>query len=500
MSLDRARAVADAVLYEGYLLYPYRASSGKNSSRWQWGVLGPPGAAADGLGEEPDLSSACLLRAGASGELTLRLRFLQLQTRRAEAPTPGNPRRFQPVEELRVGERTWLTWDEAVAHEVELGPCRLADLEDGRTFDVEVPGGEDVELVGLDDSTPAGRLVRGREPLAAVVRVRAEPVDSLVRLRVVVANRTDQVAVDKASAVRLSLIGTHLLLSAQGAEFVSLLEPPEDAEQAVAGCEQHRVWPVLAGEPGSADVVLVSPIILYDYPEVAEQSAGALFDSTEIDEILPLRVMTLTDEEKAAARATDPRAADIIDRCDAMSPGAMQALHGILRDPHAGVVVDTLGAFGSLDPGGEPPDLSDVPTFSEPRAPMGGDIRNADPASFDTGGAPWWDPAEDAAVRPEVDTVLVGGVAVAKDSLVRLHPSRRADAQDLFFAGQTARVTAVLSDVDDQVHVAVVLVDDPAADLHDWYGRYLYFAPDELEPLGPEPTATPSHQREESRP
>jgi hypothetical protein len=118
VSLDRARAVADAVLYEGYLLYPYRASSGKNLSRWQWGVLGPPGAAADGLGEEPDLSSSCLLRAGTDGEVTLRLRFLQLQTRRAEAAAPGDPGRFQPVGELRLGERTWLTWDEAVAHEM----------------------------------------------------------------------------------------------------------------------------------------------------------------------------------------------------------------------------------------------------------------------------------------------------------------------------------------------------------------------------------------------
>ena len=66
---------------------------------------------------------------------------------------------------------------------------------------------------------------------------------------------------------------------------------------------------------------------------------------------------------------------------------------------------------------------------------------------------------------------------------MRVHPSRRADAQDLFFAGQVARVTAVLADVDGGMHVAVVLVDDPAADLHDWYGRYFYFAPDELEPL-----------------
>jgi hypothetical protein len=211
--------------------------------------------------------------------------------------------------------------------------------------------------------------------------------------------------------------------------------------------------------------VLVSPIILYDYPEVAEQSAGALFDSTEIDEILTLRVMTLTDEEKAAARATDPRAAEIIDRCEQMSPQSMQALHGVLRDPHAGA-----------------------------------DIHGVDPTSFDTGGAPWWDPAADAAVQPEADTVTISGVVVSKGSLVRLHPSRRADAQDVFLAGETARVTAVLSDVDGQVHVAVVLVDDPAADLHEEYGRYLYFAPDELEPLGSQPSGTASAQREESRP
>ncbi len=144
--------------------------------------------------------------------------------------------------------------------------------------------------------------------------------------------------------------------------------------------------------------------------------------------------------------------------------------------------------------------MSDVPTFTELPSYTEGDIRNADPPTFDTGGAPWWDPAADAAVQPEADTVLVNGVVVGKGSMVRLRPSRRADAQDLFFAGQTARVTAVLSDVDGQVHVAVVLADDPAADIHEWYGRYLYFAPDELEPLGTGPTSASPAQREESRP
>ncbi len=93
--------------------------------------------------------------------------------------------------------------------------------------------------------------------------------------------------------------------------------------------------PCSPGRRATTPSRLVSPIILYDHPEIAEQSKGALYDSTEIDEILTLRVMTMTDEEKAQARATDPLAAKIIDRCDSMSPEAMLDLHGVLRNPHA---------------------------------------------------------------------------------------------------------------------------------------------------------------------
>lgn len=509
MSLELARTVADAVLYEGYLLYPYRATSSKNRSRWQWGVLGPPGAAAAGLGEESSMSTQCLVRGGADAEVTVRLRFLQLQTRVVEQVDPGDPTRFEPVTELSSGALTWMSWDEAVPHEIDLDPFRLADLLDGRDFQVHIDGGEDVEMLRDDNDHLVGQIVRRRWPLAAVVRVSTTSMDELVRLSIVVDNQVEESAGDKEQAIRNSLIGAHLLLAAERADFVSLLEPPDDALDAVATCQQSRCWPVLTGDPGQADVLLVSPIILYDYPEIAEQSEGALFDSTEIDEILTLRVMTLTDEEKAAARATDPRAAEIIDRCDQMSPESMQALHGILRDPHAGMDAG-LESSSLLDLGssGGRPEVEEVPTFTEvpPHTDVPtytstnqtADIRNVDPPTFDTAGAPWWDPAEDASVQPDVDTVLINGVLVGRDSLVRLQPSRRADAQDLFFAGQTARVTAVLSDVDGQIHVAVVLVDDPAADMHEWYGRFLYFAPEELEPLGHVTQKTPDH-REESR-
>ena len=222
---------------------------------------------------------------------------------------------------------------------------------------------------------------------------------------------------------------------------------------------------MLAGDGGpdgqTSDVVLAAPIILYDHPAVAPESAGAMFDATEIDEILTLRVLTMTDEEKAQARATDAQAAAIVDRCEQVSPEQLQRLHGVLRDPHAAAVQE----------------------------PTGDD---------------WWAAEAAADVSPESDSVLVGGTRLARGALVRLRPSRRADAQDMFLTGQDARVSGVHVDLDGETHVAVTLVDDPAAELHDWYSRYLYFAPDELEPLaaganGTDGTqSTHDDQREES--
>ncbi|MCW2574765.1 MAG: hypothetical protein JWR66_795, partial [Modestobacter sp.] len=422
MSLDLARLAADAVLYEGYLLYPYRSTAAKNQVRWQFGVLSPPGAAAAGIGEDSGLAVQCLLRPDSDATVTVHLRFLQLQRRLAQRAEPGG---FATVEELRAGDAVWTSWDEAVEVERELGTFPLTALRRGVEQAVQVAGGEWVEPVR------GGRLVRRREPLHAAVSLQAEDDGPLVRLTSSVVNTGAEMP-DRDTALRSSLIGVHLLLSTVRARFVSVIDPPEVAREAAARCRQRRCWPVLAGDGGpdgqESDVVLAAPIILYDHPAVAPESTGAMFDSTEIDEILTLRVMTLTDEEKAQARATDAHAAAIIDRCDTMTPGELQRLHGVLRGPHAGP------------------------------APSGDE---------------WWAAEAAAPVSPETDAVLVAGRRVARGSLVRLHPSRRADAQDMFVAGLEARVSAVHVDLDGQTHVAVSLVDDPATELHDWYGRHL---------------------------
>ena len=448
MNLDVARQAADTVLYEGYLLYPYRASSSKNHARWQFGVLGPLGAAERGLGEEPGMRMQCLLAGRSQGgsSLVVHLRFLQLQ-RRQLLDLDGIE-----VPAITVDRTTALSWDEAVEREVSF-TFTLEELERGVARPVSIAGGEDVEPLLDHSGVAAGSVVRRRWPLSAELWAHSTGMDGISKLEVRVENVDGSRLEVKDDATRRSLIGSHLIIEAHGVRFVSLLEPPETAAAAAAECDQSRCWPVLAGRPGDTDLLLGLPIILYDYPEIAGESPGALFDATEIDEILTLRVLTMTDAEKAEARATDPLAREIIDRCDEMSPEDLQQLHGALRSPR-------------------PPELdTDVP---------------------------WWDPATDAAVRPDTDTVTIAGVPVARGSLVRVHPNRRADAQDLFFADQVARVTAVLSDVDGSTHVAVVLRDDPAADLHEEAGRFFYFAPDELEPLTDQ--AQQSLHREENGP
>ena len=446
---DRARAIANAVLYEGYLLYPYRATSSKNQSRWQFGVVGPPGASAAGLGEDDALSAQFLI--DGDSELTLVVRFLQLQHRRAERAVGGGV--FEPVDELTSGVQSWVTWDEAVERELSFGPFALTDLQPSRTLPVTVPAGKDTEDVD------GGRLIRSRAAIQAELRVDVESDDGLNRVSVTIHN-TGAAVTDKNGAIATSLIGTHVIGEVVGGEFVSLLEPPDSAAAPVSRCVQHRCFPVLAGRPGERDLLLISPIILYDHPEIAEQSEGALFDSCEIDEILTLRVMTMTDEEKAQARATDPLAAELIDRCDSMSPESMQQLHGILRNPHAGNGNAGTG-FDALDEQMRSAGL--IPEIPE--------------------GVDWWDPLADKAVRPDLDAVLVNGVRVSAGCRVRLRPNRRADAQDIFFDGKSARVTSVHEDVDGQQYVGVIVEDDPGVEMPDSYGRYLYFAPDEVEPL-----------------
>jgi hydrogenase maturation protease len=135
----------------------------------------------------------------------------------------------------------------------------------------------------------------------------------------------------RAEALARALVSAHVVIRVAQGELVSLLDAPDGFRDVAASCSNTGVWPVLVGEEGSRDCMLASPIILYDYPQVAPESAGDLFDATEIDEILALRILTMTDEEKREVRESDDRARRILERTEGLSPEHWERLHGAVR-------------------------------------------------------------------------------------------------------------------------------------------------------------------------
>jgi hypothetical protein len=486
--LDHARRVADAILYEGYLLYPYHQAAQKNQVRFQFGVLMPRGYEAVDPHEASSSQTECLLECPDSAEISILARFLHLQRRTVQTASPGSTE-MHDVSSLCIDGSEYTAWDEAVEREQRLTTTVSSLLAGDQAANLHVGAGETVEDLLDARGQLAGRLLRRWAALDAIIRLRAERVAGpyqALRLHVEIENGTVPPVELRTRADGLggALIAAHSLIAVPGGKFLSMTDPPEWAAAEVAACHNAGTWPVLAGPDDCTDLMLSSPVILYDHPEVAAESAGDLFDATEIDEILTLRTLMLTDTERRQARATDTRVAELIDRLDDMPAEMLDRMHGAiryLRSTPAGAVAVAAGVpAAGFSPAGVP------------AADMPGAYATARPT------APWWDPGSDSSVSPETDHVLIDGVRVSKDSRVIMQPgTRRADAQDLFLTGREAIVEAVLFDVDGQVHLAVTPADDPAADLQRNHGRFLYFAPDEIRPLPQGTTAAIPAEGEE---
>ncbi|MEO7038734.1 MAG: hypothetical protein ABI186_01750, partial [Candidatus Elarobacter sp.] len=419
-------------------LYPYTASATKNRVRWQFGVVVPQEYTRAGTGEPALQQTEVLLDVQPGASVTVLLRFLHVEARRVEERA-GDA--FVPAESLDVDGTRHLTFDEAVEREITVN----AATEAGElVVPIAIDGGIDVSLLHDVGGTLRGRVVRERWPLRGTITIRFEPVagaPALRKLRVLIENASEVVAGERAGALRTAFVSTHALLAAQNARFVSVLDPTPDAVAATAGLANRHVFPVLVGDASAdvqhSDLVLASPIILYDFPKVAPQTDSDAFDATEIDELLTLSVLSLPDAERDEARATDPRARAIVERAERFGVTEFARLHAGTLHP---------------DPPAPPPALPDDPF-----------------AAIDV---------------PALDCVFIDGTKVTKGSAVRLHPKRRADVWDLFLDGKDATVRAIHQDVENLMYVAVTVDDDPASDLHDWYGRSFFFYPDEIEPLG----------------
>ncbi len=303
MSVDRVAAVANAILYEGYNLYPYRPSSVKNRRRFNFGVVAPQEAVerAD-QGYAWHTRAECLVEGDAATTVIVTVRFLQLTPRPAGA---GDEVAAEP-------------WLDATERSVTMPGVRLGD--------VAATGGTPHTAFSIDG-------LSGYAELSAHALATGG-----FRVRVSVANTTPLPAdapLAHNDLLPVAFVSAHSILSVSGGLFVSLLDPPDRWRDAAAACTNTGVWPVLAGDAGRRDVMLASPIILYDYPEVAPDSPGDLFDAAEIDEILTLRIMTLTDGEKDEMRRADERTRQLLERTEALTPEHLMKLHGVMRAARA---------------------------------------------------------------------------------------------------------------------------------------------------------------------
>ena len=320
MNLARVEQIAKAVLYEGYMLYPYRPSSVKNQQRWNFGVLYPQAYSELQDGSDPfSMQTECLVRGSQDALLEVRLRFLHLRMR---YPSRSSQ---QGAEDSSGG------WQEAVerdvdAHEYSLEKlCREPAMHE---FNFPSQTGANSETGTSENVTREQMAIEGIVEIAA-----KEFQDQLFKVTICVRNLTplENPAAARDQALLQSLVSTHTILGVRNGEFVSLLDPPPELQEFAGGCRNVGAWPVLVGVPGQRDTVLASPIILYDYPQIAPESTGDLFDGTEIDEILSLRIMTLTDEEKREIRQSDERARQILERTEAMPAEQFMKLHGAVR-------------------------------------------------------------------------------------------------------------------------------------------------------------------------
>lgn len=417
MTFASIEKIADAVLFEGYILYPYRASAIKNRQRWNFGTLYPRAYVdAQAPSETAAFHAEVLIEGSIDSVVDARVRFLELMAPGADGQAHWSEGlvRSRSVEGLTVG--------------------RLMEGFD-KTFDFAGLSDEECSQAAADYRPVS---TKGRLTLKGM-QVR----EGLYRIHAAFSNETAPELFDQnghEGAQACAFTSAHLLLNVQRGEFISLLEPQAEVEAEAKRCVNQGVFPVLAGEKSERSRMLCSPIILYDYPQVAPESRGDYFDGCEMDEMLALRVMTLTDEEKAEIRGGDARAREILARTETLPPDHLLKLHGAVRGLRPVAEVD---ASSGMHP---------------------------------------WNPFDE---RPPVEMVRIFGIEVRAGDRVRIWPRKKADIMDMAMEGKVAIVEAIEQDLDDNVQLAVVLEDDPGRDMGMLRqpGHRFFFHPEEVEPL-----------------
>jgi hypothetical protein len=329
--VDPVRQIADAVLYEGYILWPYRRSALKNRQRWTFGGVYPRGHSEGRVDDPWEMRTECLLQGGPDATVSVGVRFLHVVRRQVMAVTPGGD--LEPVEELTVDGERHLSWEEATERELVTKDLGAQQLDAGVRVPIDIPAGREEEELRDGAGERAGTVIRSWHGLEGALEISGASLEhDLRKVSVRVANTTPWPGGDREDALERTFCSSHAVLRAAGGEFVSLTDPPPELQTQASACRNEGVWPVLVGEPHERHTILASPIILEDHPRIAPESPGDLFDGGEIDQMLTLNILSLTDEEKAEMSQSDPRAREILERTEALSEEELMGLHGTIRE------------------------------------------------------------------------------------------------------------------------------------------------------------------------
>ena len=335
-------AIVKAVLYEGYMLYPYRPSAVKNRQRFNFGVVYPRSYGEAQRGTDAcTMQTECLVQADNATQCMVRVRFLRMVARsigKLTVPSADlcsvKEEAIERIERLEVRDQIFHSWQEAVEETIEVGDLDVAALAvQPMQWPFRLSASQAREAIRNEHGLVVGIIQRDKKNITGMIELSAEQLDKgLYKLAIRISNtsRIDARATRDA-ALEASLVSAHTILETRGGEFVSLVDPPGPYRDFARACQNVGTWPVLVGEEGQRDTMLSSPIILYDYPQIAPESPGDLFDGAEIDEILSLRIMTMTDEEKREMRQSDARARQILERTEALPEEQFMKLHGALR-------------------------------------------------------------------------------------------------------------------------------------------------------------------------
>jgi hypothetical protein len=311
------RTLARTVLYEGYLLWPYRRSALKNRHRFTIGGVYPEHYAA--IASDRSRAAFDALLVGSTAAVTVTVRFLRLVRRQVMLDGIA-------VDEAAVGDRRYVTWDEAI--EEEAGTS--INAASASQTPITCSAFERDESIGAD-----AMLRRSARKLQARLLCALDPIEGGYRLRVDVINDTPWDGGDRDDALRSTLLACHVVAHATGGGFVSTVDPPDTLRAAADTCRTEGLWPVLALPEPDTTTVFAAPIILEDRPRIAPESSGDFFDGGEIDELLVHSIRALTDAERDEIRATDPRAGEILDRSLDLDPRELARLHGAVRSSEA---------------------------------------------------------------------------------------------------------------------------------------------------------------------